>query len=152
MSETGSERVVTAEQAMPYRRRVPTRWNDNDMYGHLNNTVYYAAMDTVINTWMIEEAGTRPLVDDVLGFCVASSCTFTASASFPEEIEVELAIGRLGRTSVTWRPRILRASDGSDLATGEFVTVFVDAENRRPTPVPPGIRSALESAFEIPLA
>lgn len=134
----------------PYRRAVPTRWNDNDMYGHLNNTVYYAAMDTVINTWMIEEAGLRPLADDVLGFCVASSCTFIASASFPEEIAVELGVGRLGRTSVTWRPRILRSSDSSELATGEFVTVFVDSEDRRPTPIPDGVRRALESAFAVP--
>lgn len=134
----------------PYRRTVSTRWNDNDMYGHLNNTVYYAAMDTVINTWMIEEAGLRALSDDVLGFCVASSCRFTASAAFPEQLAVELHIGRLGRTSVTWRPRILRASDSSELATGEFVTVFVDAEYRRPTPIPERLRDQLEAAFAIP--
>jgi acyl-CoA thioester hydrolase len=135
---------------MPYRRVVPTRWNDNDMYGHVNNTVYYAAMDTVINTWMIEEAGLRPLEDDVLGFCVASSCQFVASASFPEQLAVELGIGRLGTTSVTWTPRILRDSDGSDLAHGEFVTVFVDAADRRPTPIPTGLREALEAAFAVP--
>ncbi|BDZ50342.1 thioesterase [Frondihabitans sucicola] len=135
---------------MSYRRVVPTRWNDNDMYGHLNNTVYYAAMDTVINTWMIEEAGLRPLVDDVLGYCVASSCSFSASASFPEEIAVELGVGRLGRTSVTWRPRIVRASDDAELATGEFVTVFVDGESHRPVPIPAGTRLALETAFAVP--
>jgi acyl-CoA thioester hydrolase len=136
--------------AAPYRRDVPTRWNDNDMYGHLNNTVYYAAMDTVINTWMIEEAGLRPLADDVLGFCVASSCHFVASAAFPDVLEVELAVGRLGRTSVTWRPRILRSGDGTEIAQGEFVTVFVDADDRRPTPIPTGIRLALEAAFAVP--
>jgi len=119
------------------------------MYGHLNNTVYYAAMDTVINTWMIEVAGLRPLDDGVVGYCVASSCSFTASASFPEEIAVELAIGRLGRSSVTWRPTIVRASDSAELATGEFVTVFVDATTHRPTPIPAGIRSSMESAFAI---
>lgn len=134
-----------------YRRSVPTRWNDNDMYGHLNNAVYYQAMDTVINTWMIQEAGLDPLAGPAIGVCVASSCQFVASAGFPEEIEVELAVGRIGTTSVTWTPRILRASDESDLAHGEFVTVFVDrADRRRTVPIPTGIRIAIESEFTVP--
>lgn len=141
---------LPSRRPLPYRRAVPTRWNDNDLYGHLNNTVYYAAMDTVINTFLIEEGGFRPLTDDVIGFCVASSCRFIASAAFPEKIAVELGIGRLGRSSVTWRPRILRDADDAELAQGEFVTVFVDREQQRPTPIPLAIRLVLESAFEIP--
>jgi acyl-CoA thioester hydrolase len=134
-----------------YRRSVPTRWNDNDMYGHLNNAVYYQAMDTVINTWMIEEAGLDPLAGPAIGVCVASSCQFLASAGFPEEIAVELAVSRIGTTSVVWAPRILRAADGTDLARGEFVTVFVDRTDRRSTvPIPTGIRIAIESEFAVP--
>lgn len=140
---------MTDASPAPYRRPVPTRWNDNDLYGHVNNTVYYAAMDTVINTFLIEEAGFRPLTDDVIGFCVASSCRFIASAAFPEQIVVELGIGRIGRSSVTWRPRILRATDDSELAEGEFVTVFVGREGQRPTPVPDSIRRVLEASFVI---
>lgn len=136
----------------PYRLPVSTRWNDNDMYGHLNNTVYYAAMDTVINTWMIEEAGLDPLNTDFSGYCVASSCEFHASASFPDEIAVELAVSRIGTSSVTWAPRILMARDDTHLASGTFTTVFVDRRTHRPTPIPTFIRLAIEATFAVPAA
>ncbi|AMM20665.1 thioesterase [Frondihabitans sp. PAMC 28766] len=129
---------------------VPTRWNDNDMYGHLNNTVYYAAMDTTINTWMIRVAGLDPLNADYSGYCVASSCEFKASAAFPDEIAVELAVSRIGTSSVTWAPRILKAQDSTLLADGTFTTVFVDRQSRRPTPIPTAIRHAIEAAFAVP--
>lgn len=136
----------------PYRLAVATRWNDNDVYGHLNNTVYYQAMDTAINTWMITVAGLDPLHGPALGFCVASSCEFQASAGFPDEIAVELSIARLGTTSVTWAPRILRDRDDTQLAVGTFTTVFVDRETTRPVPIPTGIRLAIESEFAVPAA
>jgi acyl-CoA thioester hydrolase len=134
----------------PYHRSVSTRWSDNDMYGHLNNNVYYSAMDTVINTWMIEEAGLDPLAGPALGVCVSSGLHFKQSASFPEEIAVELGVGRIGTSSVTWTPRILRVVDNAELATGEFVTVFIDRAGRRPVAIPTGIRIAIESAFAVP--
>lgn len=134
----------------PFTKIVATRWNDNDMYGHLNNTVYYEAMDTTINTWMIEVAGFRPLEADVVGYCVASSCEFRASASFPDEIAIELGVSKVGRTSVTWAPRILLARDGSLLANGTFTTVFVDEASRRPTPIPAVIRDLIETTFAVP--
>lgn len=133
----------------PYRQTIATRWADNDMYGHLNNTIYYQAMDTVINTWLMTRAGLDPLHDDVIGFCVSSSCQFRAAAGFPEELAVELASVRIGTTSVTWSPRILRSADDSLLADGTFVTVFVDSVHRRPVPVPDRIRTALEGAFDL---
>lgn len=132
-----------------YSRPLPTRWADNDMYGHLNNTIYYQGMDTVINTWLMQEAGLDPLHDDVIGLCVASSCQFRQSAGFPDELEVELAVSKIGTTSVVWAPRILRSRDSVLLAEGEFVTVFVDNAGRRPTPIPLAIRLALESTFAL---
>ena len=133
----------------PYRRVVPTRWNDNDMYGHLNNTVYYAAMDTVINTWLVEEAGFDLMAGDPLALCVSSSCQFRASASFPDSLMVELSISKIGRTSVVWTPRITRTSDGTLLVDGEFVSVYVDRSTRRPVPVPDSIRDALAACFPL---
>lgn len=133
----------------PYRQTIATRWADNDMYGHLNNTIYYQAMDTAINTWFMSQTGLDPLHDDVIGFCVSSSCQFRAAAGFPEELVVELRSVRIGTTSLAWSPRILRSSDDSLLADGTFVTVFVDSVNRRPVPVPERIRTALEAAFEL---
>ena len=129
-----------------YRVRVPfaTRWNDNDQYGHLNNTVYYEAMDTAVNTWMIRAGGLDPRGDGAIALCAASSCEFRAGASFPEPLEVGIGIERLGTTSVTWALGILRQGETDPIATGRFVHVFVDAATRRPTPVPAAIRAAIE--------
>jgi acyl-CoA thioester hydrolase len=129
----------------PVRVPFPTRWNDNDQYGHLNNAVYYEAMDTAANSWMIRRAGLAPLGGDTIALCVASSCEFRASASFPEPLDVGLGVERLGTTSVTWMLGILRDGEDEPIATGRFVHVFVDAETRRPTPVPASVRSAIEA-------
>ena len=130
-----------------YPVRVPfgTRWNDNDQYGHLNNAVYYEAMDTAANTWMIRHAGLDPLGDAPIALCVASSCEFRASAAFPEPLEVGIGIERLGTTSVTWALGILRSGESEPIAIGRFVHVFVDAATRRPAPVPDAIRAAIDA-------
>ncbi len=121
----------------------PTRWNDNDQYGHVNNTVYYEAMDTTVNVWMIGH-GLDPLAGDRIAFCVSSSCEFKAPASFPDPLTVGLRAGRVGTSSITWELGILRADDPEPIATGRFVHVFVDRESRRPAPIPEGIRVAVE--------
>lgn len=129
-----------------YLARVPfaTRWNDNDQYGHLNNTIYYAAMDTAVNAWMIRAGGLQPIGGEAIALCAASSCEFHASAAFPDELEVGIGVERLGTTSITWALGILRAGEDDPIATGRFVHVFVDALTRRPTPVPTGLRAAVE--------
>jgi acyl-CoA thioester hydrolase len=126
----------------PHRAAFPTRWNDNDVYGHLNNTVYYEAMDTTINVWLMSVAGLDPTAGEPIGVCVSSSCEFKASAAFPEPLEVGLRAGRVGTSSVTWELGILR--EGELLAEGRFVHVFVDDATRRPVPIPDGIRAAIE--------
>ncbi|MBA8817546.1 acyl-CoA thioester hydrolase [Microbacterium halimionae] len=128
----------------PIREPFATRWSDNDQYGHLNNTVYYAAMDTAINAWMIRTGGLDPLGGDAIAVCAASSCEFTASAGFPEPLEVGIDIERLGTTSITWSLGIFRAGHDEKIAAGRFVHVFVDAATRRPLAIPEPIRSAVE--------
>jgi acyl-CoA thioester hydrolase len=131
----------------PHTTPFATRWSDNDYYGHLNNTVYYGAMDTAINTWLIHSAGFDLEHAGEIALCVSSSCEFAASASFPETLQVGLRAGKVGNSSVTWELGILRASvDGTSdlLATGTFVHVFVDRQTRRPVPIPAGIRAAIE--------
>ena len=125
----------------------PTRWSDNDVYGHLNNTIYYAAMDTTINTWLIRSAGFDLERAPEIALCVSSGCEFRASAAFPDPLELGLRAGRVGTTSVTWELGVLRAGvDGTGelIATGTFVHVFVDRETRRPVPIPAAIRAAIE--------
>lgn len=124
------------------RRPFATRWRDNDQYGHLNNVVYYEAMDTAVNAWMIAEAGLDPAGTEI-AIVVASSCEYRAAASFPEPLEVGIGVERLGTTSVTWSLGILRPGQDEPIATGRFVHVFVDAASRRPVPVPAAVREAV---------
>jgi acyl-CoA thioester hydrolase len=137
---------------MGYRHPFPLRWNDNDQYGHLNNTVYYEAMDTTVNLWLIRHTGMDP-AGDVIGLARASSCEFLAPVSFPDEIEVDVAVGRLGRTSLTWDLAIVRAGAADraqPYATGSFTHVFVDQAARRPVPVPDRVRTAVEQHLGLP--
>ena len=139
---------------MGFRHPFPLRWNDNDQYGHMNNTVYYEAMDTAVNTWLIRYTGLDP-AGAVIGLARASSCEFLAPASFPDDLEVDVAVGRLGRTSVTWDLAILAAGapDRTEpYATGAFTHVFVDQTTRRPVEVPDHIRKAIATHLGVPEA
>lgn len=137
--------TVDALEDYPHRAHFPTRWNDNDVYGHVNNSVHYLAMDTVINAWMIEHAGLviAPDSDAPVGLCVESGCRYLASAEYPDVIEVGLRVGRLGTSSVTWELAMTRG-DGTLIAQGRFVHVFVDKQARTPIPIPAQPRAAME--------
>ena len=128
---------------MTYSQQFATRWADNDVYGHLNNTIYYAAMDTTINTWLIGDAGFNPITSDPIAYCVTPSCTWVASGAFPDTLRVELGVGRMGTSSITWKLAILRDADDTLLANGEFVHVFVDRANRRPVSIPDELRAQI---------
>ncbi|MFZ7087709.1 acyl-CoA thioesterase [Curtobacterium sp. RRHDQ10] len=131
--------------AFPYRRSFDTRWNDNDVFGHLNNTIYYAAMDTAITSWFVAEYHLDPTGSEWIAVIVASSCRFVESAVFPDVIEVGVRAERIGRSSIVWRFGLFRRSDGALLATGEFVHVVVAREGaRRPRPVPDDLRTLVE--------
>ena len=122
--------------------RIPTRWYDNDVYGHVNNVQYYAFFDTVINEWLIREGGLDIHAGDVIGLCAESHCRFDAAVSFPDVIEAGLRVGKLGRSSVRYEIGLFRGGD--QVAEGWFVHVFVDRDTRRPHEIPPPIREALE--------
>ncbi|EIF00949.1 acyl-CoA thioesterase [Saccharomonospora glauca] len=124
---------------------VPTRWKDNDVYGHVNNVVHYSLMDTVINKWLIERGGLDIHEGGVIGLCVESHCNYHASVSYPEKVSVGLRVGHLGRSSVRYEIGLHR-EDGSELvAEGHFVHVFVDRETRRPVEIPGKLREALRT-------
>ncbi len=123
-------------------RSVPTRWHDNDVYGHVNNVVFYAFFDTAINTWLIEEGGLDIHGGETIGLCVESHCEFRAPLSFPETVEAGLRVGRLGRSSVRYELGIF--GEGEEAAAeGWFVHVFVDRESRRPCELTGRLREAL---------
>ena len=131
----------------PHFLVIPTRWNDNDVYGHVNNVEYYAFFDTVINHWLINEGGLdihASGAGDAIGVCAESHCSYRAGVAFPETIEAGLRVGHLGRTSVRYEIGIFSAGAGEASADGWFVHVFVDAAAREPVPIPESIRSSLE--------
>jgi len=142
--------VPAGRGAYPHGLTIPTRWNDNDVYGHVNNVEYYAFFDTVINRWLITEGGLDIHEGEVIGVCAESHCTYRDGFSFPEDVEAGLRVGKLGRSSVRYEIGLFAAGAEEASATGWFVHVFVDAGSRRPTDIPPRLRAALERLTEEP--
>jgi acyl-CoA thioester hydrolase len=133
---------VTAD-TYPHRLALPTRWNDNDVYGHVNNVEYYAFFDTVINAWLIAEGGLDIHDGDVIGLCAESHCEFSAPLAFPETVQAGLRVSHLGRSSVRYEIGLF-GEGGKRAAAGWFVHVFVDRLERRPVEIPAALREALE--------
>ena len=122
---------------------IPTRWLDNDIYGHVNNVNYYSFFDTAIARYLMEEGGLVPWRDPVIGYCVESGCRFRKGLRFPDPITAGLKVTRLGRSSVRYAIGIFRGDDDEAAADGHFVHVFVDRASERPAPIPAPIRAAL---------
>ena len=137
-----AEEVARSDYA--HLEAIPTRWADNDVYGHVNNVEYYAFFDTVINSWLIREGGLDIHGGDVIGLCAESHCEYRAAVAFPDVVEAALRVGHLGRSSVRYEIALFRAGAEPAIAVGWFVHVFVGRGDRRPREIPPSLRDALE--------
>lgn len=124
---------------------VTTRWMDNDMFGHLNNAVYYGLFDTAINGWINTTCGIDPVTVPWLGVVAESGCRYFSELKFPDPLTVGLTVTRLGNSSVTYRLGLWR-HDGPVAAVGHWVHVYVDRTTRRPVPIPENLRALLETA------
>jgi acyl-CoA thioester hydrolase len=129
--------------AYPHFLTIQTRWMDNDVYGHVNNVVYYSFFDSVINDYLVREGGLDVTNGPVIGLAVETLCRFHKPLSFPQPINAGLRVGHLGNSSVRYELGIFGDGDAQPSATGHFVHVFVDRQTRKPTPLPPKIRAAL---------
>ena len=127
----------------PHLLAIPTRWIDNDLYGHVNNVVYYSYFDTVINRYLIDAGGLDPQAGTVVGMAVETGCRFHRSLAFPDLVQAGLRVGNLGRSSVRYEVGIFRDGDSAACADGHFVHVFVERVSQRPVPIPEPIRRAL---------
>jgi acyl-CoA thioester hydrolase len=134
--------------AYPHRQTIPTRWKDNDVYGHVNNVEYYSFFDTIINEYLIRAGGLDIVCGPVIGLCAESHCAFTAAVEFPAPVQAGLRVAHLGRSSVRYEIGLFAEGGAQPAATGWFVHVFVDRQTRRPAPIPDGIRAAL-TALEV---
>jgi acyl-CoA thioester hydrolase len=140
-----SEDRIGTRADYPHFLTIPTRWMDNDIYGHVNNVVYYSYFDTVINAYLIE-AGGLDIHDatGVIGICAESACRYHAPFAFPEPVEAGLRVGRLGRRSVRYEIGLFKQDREPAAAEGHFVHVFVARPEMTPTAIPEGLRAALE--------
>lgn len=127
-----------------YVADVTTRWTDNDVYGHVNNAVFYLYFDSVANRFLIEEGGLDIHTSDIIGLVVESGCQYHAPIEYPSALRVGLRVNRLGTRSVTYGLAVFTTASDEAVAHGYFSHVFVDRESRRPVPMPDTLRSALE--------
>ena len=123
---------------------IPTRWNDNDIYGHVNNIEYYGYFDTAINTYLIKFGGLDVRGGTQIAVCAESHCRFLAELSFPETVEAGLRVDHLGTSSVRYGIGLFRGGQLQAVAEGWFVQVFIDRSNRRPSAITASLRAALE--------
>jgi len=128
----------------PYRLVIPTRWMDNDIYGHVNNVVYYSYYDTVVQSYLMENDVLDPIDGDVIGLVVETQCNYFAPLSFPDRVTAGLSATHIGNSSVRYHIGIFRNEEEQAAAQGHFVHVYVDKDTRRPVSLPDAMRQALE--------
>jgi acyl-CoA thioester hydrolase len=137
--------ALRPREAYRWWQPITTRWSDNDAYGHVNNAVYYQWFDTAVNAWLIGAGLLDVTAGDPIGLVVETRCRYARSLSYPEPVEIGLALERLGTSSVTYRLGAFAAGETEAAAAGSFTHVYVDRATRRPVPLPPGWRTALEA-------
>jgi acyl-CoA thioester hydrolase len=130
--------------AYRWSTQLATRWMDNDMYGHVNNVVYYSYFDTAIGHYLIQACGFDPYASPIIDYAVDTGCRFHSPLAFPDTVHAGLRIGHLGTSSVRWELGLFRNDEDDAAADGHFVHVFVDREMQRPSPIPAGVRAGLE--------
>ena len=126
-----------------YWQKVPTRWMDNDQYGHVNNAQYYSFIDTIVNKMLMEKQVLQGPHWTAIGLVIASGCEFMAPITFPETIDCGLRIGKIGNTSLRYEVGLFKEGELQPCAVGHFTHVFVDSKTRRPVPLAAAVRSAM---------
>lgn len=147
MSQTPTERVQPdARSSYRVFRDIPTRWMDNDAYGHVNNVVYYSWLDTAVNAWLIEQGVLDIHHGETVGLVVSSGCHYFASLAFPQLVQSGLRVAHMGRTSVRYEIGLFAEGEDWCAARAHFVHVYVDKDSRKPVALPENLRTLLETA------
>jgi acyl-CoA thioester hydrolase len=123
---------------------IPTRCGDNDIYGHVNNVVYYSYFDTVVNEYLIRQGALDMHEGEVIGFVVETQCRYYRALAFPEVIDAGMCVTRIGNSSVRYEIALFRQGEDEAAAAGHFVHVYVQRATNKPTPLPDSLRAALE--------
>lgn len=138
---------MTKRTSYPYFTDITTRWMDNDIYGHVNNVVYYSYFDSVANKYLIEEGGLDIHNSDIIGFVVASSCQYRSPIAYPQAIEAGFRVNKLGNSSVEYGIAIFQQGQATASAEGTFTHVFVDRASAKSVAIPASLRQALEAVL-----
>ena len=125
-------------------RTITTRWMDNDIYGHVNNVVYYSWFDTAVNAWLIEQGVLDTQNGQVIGLVVETQCLYFESLAFPQNIEAGIRVAHLGSSSVRYEVGLFAEGAPMTAAKGHFVHVYVDRATQRPVPLPANLKQVLE--------
>lgn len=135
---------VPERTAFRHFATIPSRWADNDVYGHINNAVYYFYFDTAVNRYLIDHGGLVIADSTVVGIVIETGCRYHKSFTYPEDIEAGIRVVHLGTSSVRYEVGLFASGEALARADGHFVHVYVDRKTMRPTPIPAGTRRALE--------
>ena len=126
-------------------RAIGTRWEDNDVYGHVNNVVYYSWFDTAVNGYLIEQGALDIHLGAAIGLVIETQCNYFAPLAFPQAVEAGLRVAHVGTSSVRYEVGSFAAGQAQAAACGHFVHVYVDAATRRPVPLPDPLKHTLET-------
>ena len=128
-------------------RPITTRWMDNDVYGHVNNVIYYSFFDTVVSGWLVDSGIVDYEHGQTIGLAVDSQCSYFAPISFPDSVTGGMRVERIGRSSVTYAVGIFRDDEDQASAAGSFTHVYVDRATRRPVPLSDDVRARLQTVL-----
>lgn len=140
-----SRQPMRSRDAYRVWRDITTRWADNDAYGHVNNVVYYSFFDTAVNQWLIEQGLLDIANGDPIGLVVETGCRYARPLTYPEPVEIGLAVETLGTSSVRYRLGIFAKGSAEPAAEGHFTHVYVARATRRPVALPPPWRERFET-------
>ncbi len=145
--EVALARLPSRRADYPYFCPIQTRWADNDVYGHINNVVYYAWFDTVVNSFLIERSALDIHQGSCIGLVVETHCNYFSPLAFPQKIDAGLRVAHIGSSSVRYELGLFAADNAQSLcaAKGHFVHVYVDKITRRPVQLPERLQHVLES-------
>ena len=122
---------------------IQPRWSDNDVYGHINNVVYYSYFDTAVNMWLVENEILDIEKSPIISIVVETGCTYFESAAYPEQLDAGIAVDRIGSSSIVYATGMFRRDVDHALCAGRFVHVTVDRATMRPVPIPEDMRAKL---------
>jgi acyl-CoA thioester hydrolase len=136
-----------AEPRSAYKvfRTIGTRWMDNDVYGHVNNVVYYSWFDTAVNAYLIEQGALDIHHGETIGLVIETQCNYFSPLAFPQVVEAGIRVAKLGRSSVRYEVGLFAQGEPLTAAKGHFIHVYVDKHTRRPGPLPTQLKTTLET-------